>query len=280
MEAHWGEAETAEERALEHARRAGDHRQEVHALGWIAAAVRYGPTPATSGLARLAQVLAESRGDPGLEVAALLHMACVHGMLDEAETGRAQLERAEAICDEYGLSLHRAFVMMARGELELLLTGDYPAAEEALRRACQLLDAIGDQNFLSTVAAYLAHALLEQGRYHEAEEYVELSRASGASDDIVTQVGWRSARACILSHRGEGDAAVSLAGEARALAEQTDDPTWRAQTLRIVGRVLVADGRTAEAVVALEQALELCESKQNRALVARLRPQLDALQDA
>jgi class 3 adenylate cyclase/predicted ATPase len=278
MNAHFGDMEASEERALEHARHAGDYHQEALAMGWLGPAVRYGPTPATAGLARLERVLDEGRGKPTVEVALLLNMAPLDGMLGEPETGRARLDRALAICDEYGNSLQRAFVLMAGGELELIV-GEYEAAEESQRRGCELLEAMGDKSFLSTIAAQLAHALVEQGRYDEADEYVELSRTSGASYDIVTQVFWRSARAAILSHRGESDAAESLIREARAFAERTDELNLRAETLRIQSQVLAANGRTAEAIGALEEALELAEAKEDLPLADRLHQRLDALRD-
>lgn len=53
-------------------------------------------------------------------------------------------------------------------------------AEHELRGAVDTLAEIGDQGFQSTIAAALAHALVEQGRLDEAEEMVSASELAGA----------------------------------------------------------------------------------------------------
>src|SRR4029450_13135362 len=47
---------------------------------------------------------------------------------------------------------------------------------------------MGEKGFLSTVAAELAQALYEQGRYDEAERFTHVSEELGPLDALATQV--------------------------------------------------------------------------------------------
>ncbi|TIL77744.1 MAG: hypothetical protein E5Y76_09525, partial [Mesorhizobium sp.] len=51
-----------------------------------------------------------------------------------------------------------------------LLAGNPDAAEESLRKGYLALQEMGDRMFLPTTAAFLARAVLEQGRDEEAED--------------------------------------------------------------------------------------------------------------
>ena len=57
---------------------------------------------------------------------------------------------------------------------------------------------MGEQNFITTVAAYLAEAVRRQGRVDEALELAAEAAAGAADDDVPTQVAWRSTRAKAL----------------------------------------------------------------------------------
>ena len=104
---------------------------------------------------------------------------------------------------------------------------------------------------------------MAQGGFDDAEVLAKLSEDIGAEDDLATQVMWRSARARILAARGEAPGAESLAREALALAELTDDVNMRADTLVDLGEVLRAAGRAVDAADAFTSALELYVAKGN-----------------
>ena len=72
--------------------------------------------------------------------------------------------------------------------------GDLEAAERTYREALELLDAIGEKGYLSTLAAVLADLLYQQGRMDESEEMARVAEEAGATDDIATQVIWRGVR--------------------------------------------------------------------------------------
>jgi hypothetical protein len=71
---------------------------------------------------------------------------------------------AERVSDVTGVADATAGLQETAGGIEML-AGDAVAAEHELRGAVDLLAQIGDQGSRSTIAAALAHALVEQGRH-------------------------------------------------------------------------------------------------------------------
>jgi tetratricopeptide (TPR) repeat protein len=157
------------------------------------------------------------------------------------------------------------------------LAGDHEAAVTYLRRACEVMDTRGERATLSTYAPKLGRSLCELGRHDEAEPLARLGRELGDEDDAVTQTVWRQVQARVLSHRGQHREAEKLAREAVAIAETTDALNWPGDALCDLTEVLAAAGRTEEAADALKQALDRYERKKNLAMVAQVRPRLEAL---
>jgi ATP/maltotriose-dependent transcriptional regulator MalT len=127
------------------------------------------------------------------------------------------------------------------------------------------------------VAALLAHALVEQGRFEEADRFATLTRSSAAEDDLASQVLWRSARARILTASGSAAEAESLAREAIALVERTDDVNMHADTLVVLAAVLAAADRADEASRVLDRAISLYAAKGNVVAEGAARRRRDAL---
>jgi tetratricopeptide (TPR) repeat protein len=146
------------------------------------------------------------------------------------------------------------------GDIELL-AGDPVAAEAELREGFRVLDDMGEQGLLSTVAFNLAEAIYRQGRYDEAGEMTRISEEASSADDIATQVGWRAVRAKVLARRGEFEEAERLSVEALRLIEPTDGLPNKAETLAYRAEVLSLAGRVDEARHALEKAIRLCQAK-------------------
>ncbi|MGH3012746.1 MAG: adenylate/guanylate cyclase domain-containing protein, partial [Gaiellaceae bacterium] len=140
----------------------------------------------------------------------------------------------------------------------------------------EALEHMGEKSFLSTLAAWLAEALYEQGRDDEAAALTQASEAAAAPDDVVSQVGWRFVRAKLLARRGASGEGERLAREAVALAELTDMPDLRGDALWALAEVL---DEPAEAASALEQAAATFEQKGNEVSAARARAARDELQE-
>jgi class 3 adenylate cyclase/tetratricopeptide (TPR) repeat protein len=273
--ARYAAADDALARAIEHARRAGAKREEADALGRYTGSGVYGPAPVDEIERRCDELLDMNLGT-GYEAPALMALAWVRAMQDRFGEARDLVRRSRAIYEDLGLRLRSTFVAETAGGIEML-AGDAVAAEQELRASLDALAEMGDQGGLSTVAAALAHALVEQGRLDEAEEMVSASELAGAEDDVSTHVLGQSARARILAAQGRHEEAERIARAALARAEETDDLNMRGDTLLDLGRVLSEAGERDGAMFAVEQALTLYEAKGNSVALATARRRLGEL---
>jgi predicted ATPase/class 3 adenylate cyclase len=261
------------ERAAEHARRAGHQAEQGLSHEMFAVAYTFGPVPVAEALPRLAEAREEYAGrrrELEAESAILLAMA---GRLDES---REVLERSRAVFEDLGRPAWAASMLFARGVVELI-AGDAPEAERALRQGREEFLRIGERSVLSTLSAQLARALCLQHRFEEAEPFIEESREIASSEDVASQVGWRTAKAMVLADREELAEAEGLAREAVELAKSGDALDDQGDNLSVLAGILVAAGRSGEAAVLFEEAIALYERKGNVVSAARARERLAAL---
>ena len=156
------------------------------------------------------------------------------------------------------------------GDVELL-AGQPETAELVLRDLCEELERIGNFNLLSTRASDLAEALYAQDRLPEAEEWTNIAESHAGADDLGAQFLWRSVRAKIVACYGGFEAAEYLASEAVRLADLSDGLNRRARVQHDVGDVLCSAGRSDEAAVAFDRAVDLYVQKGNIAGAANTR---------
>jgi class 3 adenylate cyclase len=258
----------AAEQALRHFRLAG---QTPFGLGGLQHALVLGPRPADEALRTLDSVLPANP-----HPSALLSRAVLLAML-------GRFEEAWALALPAG-ERERQLSGDARGENHLAeiaaLAGDHATAASHLRRWCDMLERHGNRGFLSTYAPQLGRALCELARYDEAEPLAQLGRKLGGEQDFATQMLWRQVQARVHAHRGEHAQAERLGRDAVAIGEETDALNYQGDGLCDLAVVLAAAGRSDEAGEALAQALERYERKKNLAMVAQVRPKLDALRKA
>jgi len=271
----WGPRAEALERALVHAERAGDPRQEAAVLGALGQSLFFGATPASEGIRRCEELLERARALPRVEASVRESMAGLQAMQKRFDEARRNSSRGTEIENELGFKLRAAAGTMVRASVEML-AGDLPAAEEELRWGYEILDEMGEKGFLSTVAAMLAGVTYAQGRYEEARRLSEISEQATAEDDLISQVLWRAARAKVLARGGEFDEAERLAGEAVGLMAQTDELDRQGDTLLDLAEVLRLAGREREAAPLVADALKLYEKKENLASADRARALLSA----
>jgi tetratricopeptide (TPR) repeat protein len=204
----------------------------------------------------------------------------------------AQLRRAElfAMLARFDEAWAIALPASARlGELEpddagwealadiAALAGDHESAAQYLEHACDRFERQSSWALLSTYAPALGRSLCALGRYDEAEPLAQRGRELGAEDDLVTQALWRQVQALVDAHRGEHAEAERLVREAISVTERMDGLNYQGDVLCDLAEVLAAAGRTDEAAVALEQALERYGRKKNLAMVAQVTPKLEKL---
>jgi len=258
---HLGESEQACERALEHAVRAGDRREESRSADQLCTALLYGPAEATAALTRCQGMLMRAGGNPLFEANVLASIAGLHGMLGEFDEARNAARRAETIYVDLGLRLALAGLTQILGQVELL-AGDAHAAERVARRGYDILHEIGSAGDSDAV---LAEALHLQERRDEAEALVESALQRTHESDVGPRVLLLGLRAKLSGGVDDARAAVELASATDALNLQGDAFTNLADTLRHVAR---AD----DAAAAVATAVKLYERKGNRAAVARVQP--------
>jgi class 3 adenylate cyclase/tetratricopeptide (TPR) repeat protein len=261
---HFEDFEHSAAKAIRSARLAGERRAF---LFYLVLALLLGPRPADEALRRVDAALPEHPYPDDLLMRA--NLVAMLGRLDEAR----------ALAREANLQLieRRGF----GGEHWLagiaILDGDHESAIRHLRVFCELLEAQGRRNNLSLFIAMLGRELYAVGRRGEAEAHARRGRELAAAQDFSPQVVWRRVQALVDASEGRFAAAEALAREAVAIVERTDALSFQGEAWSDLAEVLAASGRTDEAAGALEQAIDRFERKKNLAMVAQVRPRLEAL---
>jgi class 3 adenylate cyclase/tetratricopeptide (TPR) repeat protein len=257
---------------LEHARRAGRVDLERTLLGGVGVALYYGPTAADEAFAWFEEHSSLEPMRPGFSILRAKALGSL-GRFDEA---RVAVDRAERTITELGLTNWVQGVALARGEIELL-AADWAAASEWLGTGVQHSQQQGAHGVASTYEGALARSLLRLGRDDEAERWANISKATGASDDAVTQMLWRQALALVFARRGEHQAAEQLAREALDVGRETDMLLHIGDAWFDFADVLELAGDAGGTATALEQALAIYEQKGIVPAIERTRARLAAL---
>jgi predicted ATPase/class 3 adenylate cyclase len=265
----FGEAGKSMERALEHARRAGDVRQERRTSTGYALLLTYGPTPVPDAVALCEEMAERVAGDRQAEAALLCVIGHLRALTGEFEPARELMRTSRALFEELELQVDAATMALLAAHVEFL-AGDPSAAESELRRGYDVLDRLGDRYYLPTFAGLLARALLLQGRPEEAAELTSIAEDRARCDDVDAQALWRSARAKLLARSGDLEVAEELALEAVDVLASTDAVFFQVAALSELAEVQLVGGHVAEATTTVDAALALAEAKQSAVLVARL----------
>jgi len=268
----------AAERAYEFDQRARDPHYPQDDLIGVLVSLVWGPTPATEALAEGEKILDAVRGHRGAEAFAMCFLGQLRGMLGQREAAREMILRGVGDRQELGDLPGAA---MSRGEglgyFVEMVRGDWRAAEHELRQGFEVLESMGDKNYLAITAGWLAHCLYRQDRLEEADRYASVCERSATTSWIAAQVLWRGVRAMLLARGGDVDGGEALAREAVDLALGTDRIDTQTDALMDLAEVLRLGGRSAEAIPVVEDALQRYERKEVRPAAARARLLLDEL---
>jgi class 3 adenylate cyclase/tetratricopeptide (TPR) repeat protein len=265
------DAEVAAHRMIDEARLAGDRPMELRVLPALATCAQLGPTPVPEAIVIVEGVLSELGGDRKSEAYTLRALANLEAMRGRFVEARTLYRQSRATLDELGWRFEAALTSaIASGPVELI-AGDALAAERELRRDYDALAAMGERNYISTTAAFLAEALYRQGRDDEALRMTEESEQIAAEDDVATQYLWRSVRAKLIARQGRFDEARSLAEAAISIIGAAQDPDSQGYAAIDLAEVLWMAGRDDEAIVAAEASAALFEQKANTSSAARAR---------
>jgi tetratricopeptide (TPR) repeat protein len=238
-------------------------------------AMRVGPTPVEQALQHLEAIGSRPAINAKLEEVVLVARAHLMGTQGDFETARRLASQARALAEEHARDTsHARFVAGHIG----LMACDAATAERELRSVCEHFEQVGEHGFLSSVAPYLAEAVLAQGRDEEALQVTERWRADllTVPEDVDGQAQWRRVRAKILARLGQLDEAERVGREAVAIASSTADILdLRAEALADLGEVLRLASRPQESRAAFEEALQLYDAKDNLVGAERVRGLLE-----
>jgi tetratricopeptide (TPR) repeat protein len=258
------------ERAIEHARRAGDARSEAQSLNLSVGAAFFGPMPVPEAIRVCEEILAEPDQQRRIRASALRALAGLNAMAGDFHEARKLVADHKALVQELGLRVTAASAAETYGIVEML-AGDPAAAERELSRGYGVLEEIGETQNFPDLAAKLADALYAQRRDERALELSEVSEQSTAPDDLSAGVQWRAVRAKLLARRGDSETAEKLAREAVALASETDFLVLHGDALMDLAEVLRTARLDADSVPFVQEALQLYEQKGNVVAAERAR---------
>ncbi|MGI9624703.1 MAG: AAA family ATPase, partial [Acidimicrobiales bacterium] len=257
-----GDCEAELELALTAARSAEDRRRITAVLGSAPQAALWGPSPIARAGGRCLDVIRLLRittGSQQVEAVSARCQAVLEALRGKFDTARTMLESSRSTAEELGLRRGLMETELYAGIVELV-ANDAEAAEPHLRIAYGGLGRLGIGADAGQAAAYLARALLMQGRLDEAEELAADSDAL-AGQNPQTLIAARTAQAEIMSARGRHDEAIEWAEAAVSAAAGKDIIVDAANAQSTLARVRRAAGDAAGASEAQANANALLEQK-------------------
>lgn len=272
-------AAAAIHRAADHARAAGDRREERDNLCWLVIAAVWGALSADDMRRECEDAFSRAVGDRKLEAVALLGLAVAHVMQGRNDEAGECARRAGALVDELGASV---FTKVAQGQMAgyvHMLAGDWRIAEDVQRQCFAFLEQQNDKAWLASLAPMLGLTMLEQGKIEDAEYYTRVAEQVSAADDFDAQARWRNTRAAILIRQNRNEEAAEVAEEACRVVAKTDILDLHADVLSLRGQAQGKLGLRREAARSVEQAVRLYERKGNLVSAARARAILIGLNE-
>ena len=242
----YGEAGDANEKAIDYARRAGDRVIEARLHASSAMVAFYGPTPVSDAIAVCEGLLRLGDGDRRAQATTLAALAHLRAMVGDFERAREDYRVGRATLEELGLLFDAHTISIDSGPVELL-AGDPSAAEVELRKDYQALDAMGERNYISTIAGLLAEALYRQGRFEEAGTYASVCEDVAAASDVYSQYLWRGIRGKLLARDGSHDEGIELARSGVVETRASDDIEGQGNALVFLAEAQAAAGRVEDA---------------------------------
>ena len=245
------------------------------AVGEIANALYFGPTPVPEAIGRCDELLRTEGLDRHGRANIEAYMAGLVAQTGAFARAHALSSSATDTYEELGHRTSAAtFSSAILGEVHLL-AADVAAAEEHFRRLCDELEATHAYSHLASAAGGLAEALFRLGRLDEAYAWTGVAERHSADDDLDALVLWMPVRAKVVAVQGRYEDGAALAAKAVRLAETTDALNRHAKALQDLGVALSVGERAEEARASFEAALGLYEAKGNTVEAGRVRALLN-----
>ncbi len=243
--------------------------EEGELFGWWLINALWGPLPVAEGIERCRDARRRAPRNATVEAFSYVEQAPLEAMRGSFDEARRLLREGRAGLEALGLQVWAANSAQ-EGFLVEMLAEDFEAAVRDLVAARDRLAEMGERGFLSSIAAYLAHAQLGLGDVTGASRSADLAARLAAPDDHASQSFLASAQAKVAAREGRYDDAVDRARAAVQTMDATDAAT-RADRLADLAEVLETAGRAGEAADARQRALVFYEQKGNLVAAARVR---------
>ncbi|HSP74222.1 MAG TPA: hypothetical protein VLN26_17755, partial [Gaiellaceae bacterium] len=265
----WGDQVQAVQRALEHARLAGDQRLEARLAAAYTIGLRDGPTTVPEAIMRCSEIIERRLPDRQAEAIATASLACLLAMDGDFTGARRSYREAGSLLADLGGVTLAAFAAIAAARVELL-SDDPAAAERELAPVFADLGRLGERYFRPLVGAFLARTVQLQERSDEAQLIAAEASADADPDDVETQALLGCVQATMLSRAGEHQGALAAVEDALDRVLATDSPPLQAGVIYDSAMLLARAGRVEEANAALASAHALYEAKGDVVSAARL----------
>ena len=265
---HFGEEAAALEQALAHAQAAGEEREATEIRLWLGNCLCYGPMPVGKVIARCQEMLEHAHGVRWVEASTLGMLAYLHAMADHPAEARSCYARTRAIFEELGMTFALAARAIIPAEIERM-AGDLEAAERELVVGHDQLEAIGENELRSTIAATLGQCSTTRA--------ATTTRSGSPVPARARRPRTTSARRCCGGRRSPRSSRAGTARprpttsplEAVRLAATTDMLSLHGAALLDLARVsaLLNGGKPPGHIV--EEAIRLFERKEDAASLRR-----------
>ncbi len=250
-------AETAAVRALRYALGCGERVDAAWAADGLGTALLWGPTPVADAMRRCNELIAEAGENEVLRANLLAALAGLRALEGDVADARRLRVAAEDIYRDLGQRMSIAGLTQVAAQIERL--AENPAGAEAeIRSGLEILRGTGSE---ALQQAWLAAALVAQGRYEEAREPAETARSIASPEDVLDQVVWRGALARVEAAAGNLEDALALARSAVEAASLTDGLTMQADALVDLAAVAESAGDPEEAERSRAEAAALYKRK-------------------
>ena len=201
MGLQWGASEAAAQRALDHARMAGDRMMVARAIPSLGYCALSGPTPVLDaiGAAERSSTRSTGTGSPRRSSSRRSHISrrcAATSRSPERCTGRAG-RRWRSSDGRSWRRRRRSTPVRWRCSTATSRrrSGNCASDYESLER-------MGETNYISTTAALLSEVLYRQERPRRCRGAHQISEELAAQDDVTSQFRWRTVRAKVLAARG------------------------------------------------------------------------------
>jgi tetratricopeptide (TPR) repeat protein len=192
---------------------------------------------------------------------------------------RALAAEQKRIFEDLGQRFMAARFAFAIGSVEILAE-DLPAAEREFLAGYDLFAAMGEHSQSLSFSAMIARVVYDQGRYEEAELWVETAEA-GSKENVpfgARPLLSRTVHAKVLARGGDFERAEALARRTLQEHKGSDEIEERAVMLMDLAEILVLAERREDAVPVVEEATRLYDQKGHLIGARKTRGFMDQLQ--